>query len=115
MTVKISSIRPTSVFLYVTASLFAFCLSLAIFFGVLGAAGCNTVHWNREPVHGIWALPFSILISMIMWLFSTLFVWLALAIGFPLFRIIYPISLEAEVADEEKPDSPKNTTDVTEA
>jgi hypothetical protein len=112
MTVKISSIRSTSVFQYVAASLFAAYLCLAVFFGLLGTAGCNTVHWNREAIHGIWALPFAILICMIMWLFSTLFVWLALSIGFPLFRMIYPVSLEAEVASDDEPQSPKGPIDV---
>ena len=99
MTVKIRSLRPGSVFKYVAASFATFYLILAFLFGLLAMAGCNTVRWNREAVHGFQALPFSLLICAAMWIFSTVFTWVALTVGFTASQEFFPTLLEAEPDD----------------
>jgi hypothetical protein len=107
MRAKLRSIRPLSLLKLVAGSFGAIYTALAVLFGLLGMAGCNTVHWNREAVTGVWALPVAFLISVFLWIASTLFVWVALAVGFPLVSMIDEIVIEGEAASE-KPNQPQH-------
>ena len=96
MTIKVRSLKPVSVLKFVAGSYLMIFLLLALLFGGLAAVGFHTVGWNREAITGVWALPCAFLISSVMWLVSTVFTWLALVIGFPLFRLAFKPELEAE-------------------
>jgi hypothetical protein len=96
MTVKIRGLRPASALKYVAVSFLTFYLILALIFGLLAMAGCNTMRWNRGAVHGIAAMPLSLMICLVIWVFSTVFTWIALSVGFTVFQSFCPTTLEAE-------------------
>ena len=100
MRVKINNIRPLSVLKYVAGSYLAFFVLLALIFGGLATIGLRTVRWNGEPVTGIWALPVAMLICIMMWLGSTICTWVALIVGFPIFRLVQPLDIEGDASDE---------------
>ena len=109
MTAKLRNIRPLSLLKFLAGGFGVFYLALGVLFGVLGMAGCNSVRWNQEAVTGLYALPMSLLICLMMWIGSTAFVWVALVVGSPLFRMFEEIHVEGDVAPQEPNQTPEPT------
>jgi len=80
-------------------------LVLCLLFGGLGAIGFGTVRWNGKVITGFAALPCAVCISGFLWVGSTVFTWLALAIGFPMFRLAFQPSIEADDTGETSKES----------
>ncbi|MGA2445873.1 MAG: hypothetical protein ABSG50_10650 [Opitutaceae bacterium] len=110
MNVRITKMRSLSALKMVAGSLTCFYFALSLFFGVLAIAGCHTVRWNGEVITGIWALPYAVLIALMMSIGSTIFGWLAFTVGLPIFRWIYPTNFECELSEDRPNQAAQSTT-----
>lgn len=83
---QIRDLKAGSVFKMMFLSIATTMLVLALLFGVMAMFGANTVNANGRPVHGIAALPISLLLSgLVSLLFSVLGF-----VGFLVLRTLFP-------------------------
>lgn len=105
MNVRVRKIRPLAALKLVAGSATCFSFTICLFFGVLAIGGCHTIHVNGQPITGIWAFPYSVLLALMMAIVTTVIGWIALVVGSAMFQFIYPTDFECEASDEESPDS----------
>jgi hypothetical protein len=106
MKIRVTKISPLAALKLVAGSISCFYFALCLVFGLLAVAGCHTIRWNGEAVTGIWAIPYAVLIAGMMSIGSTVFGWLALTVGLPIFQWIYPTDFECELSNEEPNQQP---------
>lgn len=83
---RIRDLKAGSVFKVMLLSIATCMIVLAVIFGVMAIFGANTVNVNGRPVHGLAALPISLLVAGLLSLFFSCLSF----IGFLVLRCVLP-------------------------